>query len=237
LTTDGILEPETYNALTELPRAGIDFIVVTGRPAGWGQALASITPARAVITENGGVIFVRAGDHLQKIYGVPEHDLPEIRRSMHAAAAEAINAVPDTRYSSDSAYREVDLALDWNEECSVSRDDAERAAAIIRAADFTAVRSNVHVNFGPKQFNKFSACELLVRHLYPRVALDEFVYVGDALNDGPVFGGFPRSVGVANVRQLWDELSHRPKFVTESAEGAGVRELVEHLLGLASAAG
>ena len=96
------------------------------------------------------------------------------------------------------------------------------------------MRSSVHVNFGPPMFDKLSACLGLVRSVLkgdPQ-QLDSYVYVGDALNDAPMFKGFPQSVGVANVKQWWDELTHKPAFVTEAAEGAGLRELVEHLLGV-----
>ena len=59
--------------------------------------------------------------------------------------------------------------------------------------------------------------------------LEPYVYVGDALNDEPMFKGFPRSVGVANVRGVWDELVHKPAFVTDAAEGAGFEELAAAL--------
>lgn len=47
-----------------------------------------------------------------------------------------------------------------------------------------------------------------------------------------MFGGFPTSVGVANIKAWWDELEHRPPFVTEKAEGAGLREVIEHIMSL-----
>ena len=53
----------------------------------------------------------------------------------------------------------------------------------------------------------------------------------DALNDAPMFAEFPRSVGVANIDAVWDELEHKPNYLTQASEGAGVRELVDHLLG------
>ena len=59
-----------------------------------------------------------------------------------------------------------------------------------------------------------------------------YAYVGDALNDAPMFGGFPSSIGVANVMAWWDALPHRPAFVTEAAEGAGLREVVANLRSL-----
>jgi hydroxymethylpyrimidine pyrophosphatase-like HAD family hydrolase len=60
--------------------------------------------------------------------------------------------------------------------------------------------------------------------------LSPYVFVGDALNDAPMFRGFPTSVGVANIKAYWDELEHKPAFLTERAEGAGLRELVAHIL-------
>ena len=47
-----------------------------------------------------------------------------------------------------------------------------------------------------------------------------------------MFGGFPKSVGVANVKAWWDELDFKPRYLTEKPEGAGMRELVDHLISL-----
>ena len=38
--------------------------------------------------------------------------------------------------------------------------------------------------------------------------------------------------GVANVRAFWDELAFKPSYLTERPEGAGLREVVDHILGL-----
>jgi len=191
-------------------------------------------PVSAVVTENGGVTFVREGRRQSKLYGVPQATLPEWRRRMNDAAVDVMSKVPGARLSSDSKYREVDLAIDWNEEVALAPEDAEFVVARLRKAGFTAVRSSVHVNFGPPHFDKLSACMALVRQVLggDPSDLSPYVYVGDALNDAPMFRGFPSSVGVANIRQWWDELSHKPAFVTELPEGAGLRELIGHLTSL-----
>ncbi|MBT8491677.1 MAG: HAD-IIB family hydrolase [Deltaproteobacteria bacterium] len=235
LTTDGRIEAETYGALEELDALGIPVIIVTGRPAGWGQALAQLTAASAVVTENGGVTFVREGNGWSRLYGVPAASLPEWRRKMRAAAVDAMTDIGGARLSSDSKYREVDLAIDWNEECSLAPQDAEHIVSMLRERGFTAVRSSVHVNFGPPKFDKFSACKEVVEMVLGGSAseLGDYVYVGDALNDAPMFGGFEKSVGVGNVRQWWDQLPAKPKFVTESDEGHGFRELVARIKQLA----
>ena len=53
LTTNGRVEASTYAALEEIGNAGIPVVLVTGRPAGWGQAFMSMAPVAAVVSENG----------------------------------------------------------------------------------------------------------------------------------------------------------------------------------------
>jgi len=237
MTTGERIEASTYEALEELSASGTPVIMVTGRPAGWGQAFMKMLPVLAVVTENGGVTFVRQGRRQHKLYGVPQASLPEWRRRMNDAAVDVMSKVPGARLSSDSKYREVDLAIDWNEEVSLGRDEAEVVVQMLRKAGFTAVRSSVHVNFGPPHFDKLSACMTVVRQLLGGDAndLSPYVFVGDALNDAPMFGGFPSSVGVANVKAWWDELPFKPAYLTERPEGAGLRELIGHLMSLPKA--
>ncbi len=234
MTTGDRIEASTYEALERLGEAGVPVVLVTGRPAGFGHAFMKMTPVLAVVSENGGVTFVREGRKIHKIYGVPAASLPEWRRRMNDAAVEVMQKVPGARLSTDSKYREVDLAIDWNEENHLSREDAEVAVRMLSKAGFLAVRSSVHVNFGPPHFDKLSACMTVVRQVLGSDAndLSPYVFVGDALNDAPMFNGFPRSVGVANIKMWWDELAYKPAFLTERPEGAGLRELCTHLMKL-----
>ena len=233
MTTGGQLRPSTYTALAALDAAGIPVVIVTGRPAGWGEAIARLWPVAAVVTENGGVSITRdARNRWKRRYAVPAARLPELRKRMHAAADEVARAVPGARLSSDSTFTEVNLAVDWNEDVRLPETAARRIEALLRARGFAAVRSSVHVNFWPRGFDKLWACRRIVRDVLggdPR-ELAPYLYVGDALNDEPMFRGFPRSVGVANIRAVWDELEHKPAYVTRAAEGRGFEELVTALL-------
>ncbi|MDQ3368237.1 MAG: Cof-type HAD-IIB family hydrolase [Myxococcota bacterium] len=234
MTTGDRIEASTYEALERLGEAGIPVVMVTGRPAGFAHAFMKMTPVLAVVSENGGVTFIREGRKLHKLYGVPQASLPEWRRRMHDTAVEVMSRVPGARLSTDSKYREVDLAIDWNEEASLSREDAETCVHMINKAGLLASRSSVHVNFGPPHFDKLSACMTVIRQVLGSDAndLSPYVFVGDALNDAPMFRGFPNSVGVANIRHWWDELTHKPAYLTERAEGAGLRELITHVMTL-----
>src|SRR5215218_6864147 len=183
MTTGERIEAATYEALERLGQAGIPVIMVTGRPAGFGFAFMKMTPVLACVAENGGVTFVREGRKVVKHYGVPAASLPEWRRRMNDAAVDVMSKVPGARLSSDSKYREVDLAIDWNEEQSLTREDAELCVQMIQKAGFGAVRSSVHVNFGPPHFDKLSACMTVVRQVLGGDPgdLTPYVYVGDAL--------------------------------------------------------
>jgi HAD superfamily hydrolase (TIGR01484 family) len=234
MTTDDHIEASTYEALERLGESGVPVIMVTGRSAGFAHAAMKMTTVPVVVSENGGVTFVREGRRLHKLYGVPQASLPEWRRRMNDIAVEVMSKVPGARLSSDSKYREVDLAIDWNEEVSLAQEDAEACVKMIRRAGFTAVRSSVHVNFGPPHFDKLSACMAVVRQVLKGDPneLSPYVFVGDALNDAPMFGGFPTSVGVANIKAWWDELPHKPAYLTEAPEGAGLREVITHIMTL-----
>lgn len=232
MTSDGHLLPETMGALYRLIDAGIDVVLVTGRPAGWGHAMVNLFPFTAAITENGGVSFVAEEGHYNKIYGVPESQLMDLRKQMRAAAQDALTMVPDARMSADSHYREVDLAIDWNEEVKIPREQAERIVSLLRSKGFAASRSSVHVNYGPAGVDKSTACREILKRVFDADGsdLDAFVYVGDSLNDAPAFGLFPHSVGVANLIDSWGALPDKPGYLTHASEGAGFVELVDHLI-------
>jgi hypothetical protein len=226
LTTAGRIEASTYTALERLGDAGVPVVLV---PASRRRGQAFMSSRWRRWHRGGGVTWVR-GKRLSRLPA-----LARGRRRMLETYAEVAAKVPGARLSTDSKYREVDLAIDWNEEASLSAADADNVVAMIRKAGFTASRSSVHVNFGPPHFDKLSACVTVIRQVLKGDGndLDGYAFVGDALNDAPMFGGFPKSIGVANVRAWWDELSFKPAYLSEAAEGAGLREVVEHVLKVA----
>src|ERR1044071_2883338 len=90
MTTGDRIEAATYVALEKLGEAGGPLILVTGPPAGVGDAVTKMTPVLACVAENGGVMFVREGRKLVKQYGVPPASLPEWRRRMNEIAVEVM---------------------------------------------------------------------------------------------------------------------------------------------------
>ncbi len=233
LTSRGRVLASTYSSLAALEEAGIPVVVVTGRPAGWAEAIVRLWPVSAAVAENGGVLFLPdAGGKMRKVYSIATATLPRIRKRMVAAARAVGARVRGARLAADSPYTEVNLAIDWNEDVHLPEASARRIERMLREHGFNAVRSSVHVNYWPGRFDKLTACRrVVVEALGGRADdLEPYVYVGDALNDEPMFRGFPRSVGVANVRDVWDELGAKPARVTRRREGAGFEEVARQVL-------
>ncbi|MCP4447359.1 MAG: HAD-IIB family hydrolase [Myxococcales bacterium] len=234
MVADGQLTAEILSALWSLFDAGLPVVLVTGRPAGWGHALASLLPFSAVITENGGVSFVPWDGGMRKLVALPANELATWRSLMQRAAQDIARDFPGARLSLDSAYREFDLAIDWNEDVHLSAEQADEIVGVLHKLGLAASRSSVHVNYGPPNVDKWVACQKILETCFPGLSapFDEVVYVGDSLNDAPVFGALRKSVGVANVRERWEQLPHQPKYIAPSAEGAGFCELASRLLTL-----
>jgi hydroxymethylpyrimidine pyrophosphatase-like HAD family hydrolase len=97
----------------------------------------------------------------------------------------------------------------------------------------TAKLSSIHVNGWFGDYDKLGMTRMLMRERFG-VDLDaergRYLFAGDSPNDAPMFGYFPLSAGVANVRRFAARLEHAPAYVTAAESGAGFAELVARLL-------
>jgi hydroxymethylpyrimidine pyrophosphatase-like HAD family hydrolase len=155
------------------------------------------------------------------------------RAALQRHVAEAVRAVPGARLSSDSHATLVDLAIDHAEDVHLGAEAASALEAFLTARGVTAVRSSVHVNCWLGPFDKLSMVRRFLATEWGQALRRgdrRYVYVGDSLNDAPMFRAFPLSVGVANVRQVLDELEAWPAFVTRAPEGAGFGEVAGAVL-------
>lgn len=236
LTADGYLTADAYSALASLAAAGIGVVPITGRPAGWCDLIARLWPVDGVVGENGAFYFRydRAQKRMARFFADAEDERAGKREKLKALADKILAAVPGAAISADQAYRETDLAIDFCEDVARLPDtEVDRIVDLFESAGATAKVSSIHVNGWFGHYDKLSMTRTFAQHCL-RVDLDarrdEFAFVGDSPNDAPMFGFFPNSVGVANVREFENRLDNPPAFVTSAAGGAGFAEFAALLI-------
>lgn len=234
LTTDGAITPDAQAALQALRAAGLPVFAITGRPAGWSEPFALAWPVDAIVAENGAVALWRREDGtLHKAYLQDAETRQHRFVRLQAAARRVLAALPHARLSRDSAGRETDIAIDHSEFASLGSDDMVRVVELLREEGLNATVSSIHINGWIGDHDKLVGARWIVRERLQHdldAERDRWVYVGDSTNDALMFGHFPHSVGVANVTRFWEQLAHRPRYVTRQARGAGFAEVAETVL-------
>jgi HAD superfamily hydrolase (TIGR01484 family) len=236
LTDEGHLPAVAYAALERLRDAGLMVIPVTGRPAGWCDHIARMWPVDAVVGENGAFWFRhdRRAGRLTKRYVMGEEERALRRARLGAIAERVMREVPGCAIASDQPYREADLAIDFREDVApLPIADVQRIVKIMESEGLTAKASSIHVNGWFGDYDKLSTSRLMMREEFAidlDAAREAFVFAGDSPNDQPMFGFFPNSVGVANVRDMEELMTVLPAWVTVGRGALGFAELAEALL-------
>lgn len=230
LTEGPRLPAATYRAIERLDAAGITVIPVTAAPAGWCDLMARMWPVGAVIGENGGLCFRRdraRGTILRHYWSEPANRAAAAMRL--AALAEAITAaLPGSEIAHDQRYRETTLAF-GNRDATLSRRIVDRLAA----AGARTTLNSVWVLGWFGDFDKLAMTRRIMGELFATdLGRDAgpCLFVGDSLNDAPMFGFFANSVGVSTVRDEAARLPALPRWVTRGAGGAGFVEVADALL-------
>jgi len=231
MTRDGKLEPCAYAALCELASSGLQVIAVTGRSSGWGEVHVQEWPIAGAITENGAIAWHSLGS-----IAAPG-SFPNTDPSLVRAAEAAFRAVPRAKPASDNNLRRYDYAIDHAERIDPPLSEKEIAAVIsaFEAEGCVAKPSSIHINCWKGSCDKRKASVAFLSELFGYDdARDraKVLYVGDALNDEPMFAHFPNACAVANIDRWLDRLESRPSWIADRPYGEGFAEIVQVLLAL-----
>ena len=238
LTKNGAIEPAALAALHALHDAGLPVIAITGRPLGWSVPFATAWPVAAIVPENGAVALIRDGAGLRTEYAQDVATRTHNAARLREVAARVLREVPGTTLAQDSLGRVTDIAIDHSEFARLADATIARVVAIMQAAGMTATVSSIHINGWYGQHTKLSGARWMLQRLFGRALdaeIERWVYVGDSTNDQLMFGHFPLSVGVANLRRFAEQLHTWPAYITEGERGAGFAEVARALLAVRAA--
>ena len=233
LTRDGAIEPAALAALHALRAAGRPVIAITGRPMGWSLPFASAWPVAAIVAENGAVAMFREGDALVTEYAQDESTRLRNAARLREVAAVVLREVPGATLAQDSAGRVTDIAIDHSEFAQLDEAQIAQVVAVMQREGINATVSSIHINGWYGEHTKVSGARWMLQRLLSReldAEVERWVYVGDSTNDQAMFGHFPLSVGVANLRHFAEQLHTWPAYITEGERGAGFAEVAARLL-------
>ena len=236
LTLDGRLPAVVFAAMEGLKKAGIGMIPITGRPAGWCDHIARMWPVNGIVGENGAFYFYYDDSQrkMRRRYFKSEKQRRADRKKLEKLKLEILDKIPGCRVSADQRYREADLAIDYCEDVPpLSLEDLDRIVRLFEAAGARAKISSIHVNGWFGEYDKLT----MTRMLFAEVIKDDLaavkenvIFIGDSPNDVPMFQFFPHSVGVANILQFKEKITHKPAWVTQQEGGYGFAEMVDLIL-------
>jgi HAD superfamily hydrolase (TIGR01484 family) len=227
LTRQGQFTADLLQGLERLHQACIPVVIVTGRSAGWVQGVAHYLPVAGAMAENGGVYFAGVQATADLLADLP--DISIHRQHLAAAFEQLQQRLPKLEPSRDNPFRLTDWTFDITGLTQADLDWLEQAC---QAAGFGFTYSTVQCHLYPPGQSKAAGLMQVLQQHFPNISPREVITLGDSPNDESLFNQalFPNAVGVANLKDYWDHLTHRPAYLTNGAEVDGFLELVEILL-------
>lgn len=236
LTLNGRLPAVVFAAMERLQKAGIGLIPITGRPAGWCDHIARMWPVDGIVGENGAFYFQYDNSQrkMKRLYFKSEELRKADRQKLEKLKLEILDKIPGCRVSADQAYREADLAIDYCEDVPpLPMKDVDKIVRLFEEAGARAKISSIHVNGWFGAYDKLTMTRMLFEEVFKddlEAIKEDVIFIGDSPNDVPMFRFFPHSVGVANILQFKEKITHKPAWVTQQEGGYGFAEMVDSIL-------
>ncbi len=226
ITKDGKLYPHVLDALYKVKMSGRTIVLLSGGSAGWGDGYIRQWPVDAVICESGAVMLCRSdeGGIVSLINPVIKKDEALQKRR------KLIEYTSPYPFSSDQFARVFDVAYDKSR---MSEAEIKTLKNILLMFGASFSESSIHINAWFGDYSKRSSLDYFMTQalsIEEEEYLEKGVYLGDSLNDEPLFEYFPLSVGMHSVEDRRDEFSSLPTYITEGYGGDGWFEFASALL-------
>jgi HAD superfamily hydrolase (TIGR01484 family) len=231
LTYNGRLAAATYCALERLQEGGIKVVPVTAAPAGWCDQMARMWPVDGVIGENGGLFFQRSpsGHGVTRRFWHGENERPDIAARLERIAQSILEDVPEALLADDQPFRLTSVAFAQSENPMVSL----RLVEYLKRMGADTTLNNLWVLGWLGGYDKLGMARRTLADVYGLnidTHAEAVLYVGDSMNDAPMFSFFRHTVGVSTVQRYLHEIPVPPRWITEGPGGAGFIEVADAVL-------
>jgi HAD superfamily hydrolase (TIGR01484 family) len=227
LTLEGKYTSQLLKTLEDLQSSGAIVLIVTGRSAGWVNAVTHYLPVVGAIAENGGLLYLNGREAAEFL--TPISDITSHRQKLAATFQLLQNKFPAIAESADNRFRITDWTFDV---AGLNQQALQQMQEICHQQGWSFTYSTVQCHIKPLEQDKAIALLQVLRKHFPQFTLEQILTVGDSPNDESLFDRhkFPFSAGVANVLHYKMQLKHLPSYVTNKAEGEGFSELAQLII-------
>ncbi len=227
LTKTGKFTSNLFLALEKLAAAKIQVLIITGRSAGWVQAIKNYLPVVGAIAENGGLFYPDYNEAPEILTPISNMNLH--RQNLAEIFQHLKSQFPQIEESVDNHFRLTDLTFDIQD---LSRPELTKMAELCLGKGYGFIYSTVQCHIKPLQQDKATGLLQVLSKYFPKLTTEKIITVGDSPNDETLFdkSKFSLSIGVANVIEYADKLNYQPVYVTSKKEAEGFCELAELIL-------
>lgn len=236
ITENGKIPASTIDSIWKLSEAGIQVVPVTGRPAGWCDFMTRMWPIVGIIGENGAFYFSYDEKNRKVIrkYAQSSEQRAEGRRKLNQLRQRVLKEVPGCGIASDQDFRIADLAIDFCEDVDRLSDDAIKKICHIAEEEGAIYKiSSIHVNCWHGNYDKLTCFNTFLKDFTGKdlnQMQDKIIFMGDSLNDEPMFKGLRYTIAVANILQFKEQLKDFPTYITNNKSALGFKEAVDIIL-------
>jgi len=226
--TDGVKFTSEFLQIVDLlENKKIPMVIVTGRSKSWAHFFLTHFPSLKVVISEGGGVISRAGlDSLISDEVMVETDiLDRLKHFCHKLQTR----FPNLPLTADSFGRQCDRAIDLIDLKKIPSLQSE-VENFMKQEKINFSVSSVHLNFWCGEISKFKAVENYLHSI--GVSEKDCLYFGDAPNDQSMFKHFTHSVGVSNIEEVIDQLTHKPKVVLKGHQNRGPMGVLAYLTDL-----
>lgn len=225
ITSGGRLLPEALAALYSAKEAGFKIVLLTGGSAGWADVYARQWPVDGVIAES-GALLISKHDGLIIYHRNPLIDEAEYR----SRRENFISGIDPQILSSDQYARLYDVAIDKSLVNDAIKNDL--IARAVKAGGYYA-ESSIHINIWFAPYDKWNGLKYFMSSFFSKNETeirDSCIYLGDGLNDQPLFKELPSSIGMNSINARRAEFKILPEYITEGDGGFGFAEVIKELV-------
>ena len=224
LTQNGKFTSDLFQALFALKQAKIPVILITGRSAGWVQALKNYLPVTGAIAENGGLYYPLESDQPQFLISL--NSLSQHRQNLATAFQILQVQYPHLQASTDNPFRFTDWTFDIQ---NISLSEIQQLTELCAELGWGFTYSTVQGHIKPKNQDKATGLLKVIQQYWSDLTPEQILTIGDSPNDQTLFNSelFPQSIGVANLLEYRDQLTHKPRYITAGLEVEGFFQIAK----------